>query len=201
MRFDRQVHRADTRPVAGAYLNNQLLVAMPALADPNFSHSVTLVCEHSERGALGIVINRPLEMKLSEVLEQLSLSTEDARLRDMPVLAGGPVQRDRGFVLHRPGAQPWESTMPVSDTLCVTTSRDVLAAMAEGKGPAQAVIALGYAGWEAGQLEEEVLQNAWLTVPCDDALVFELPYEQRWHAAARLLGVELSRISTQAGRA
>ena len=201
MRFDRQVHRADTRPVAGAYLNNQLLVAMPALADPNFSHSVTLVCEHSERGALGIVINRPLEMKLSEVLEQLSLSTEDARLRDMPVLAGGPVQRDRGFVLHRPGPQPWESTMPVSDTLCVTTSRDVLAAMAEGKGPAQAVIALGYAGWEAGQLEEEVLQNAWLTVPCDDALVFELPYEQRWHAAARLLGVELSRISTQAGRA
>jgi putative transcriptional regulator len=111
------------------------------------------------------------------------------------------VQRDRGFVLHRPGPQPWESTMPVSDTLCVTTSRDVLAAMAGGQGPAQAVIALGYAGWEAGQLEEEVLQNAWLTVPCDDALIFELPYEQRWHAAARLLGIELSRISTQAGRA
>jgi putative transcriptional regulator len=201
MRFDRQVHAADTRAVAGAYLNNQLLVAMPSLADPNFSHSVTLVCEHSERGALGIVINRPLEMRLSEVLEQLSLTTEDARLRDMPVLAGGPVQRDRGFVLHRPGPQPWESTMPVSDTLCVTTSRDVLAAMAGGQGPAQAVIALGYAGWEAGQLEEEVLQNAWLTVPCDDALIFELPYEQRWHAAARLLGIELSRISTQAGRA
>ena len=187
--------------MAGAYLNNQLLVAMPSLADPNFSHSVTLVCEHSERGALGIVINRPLEMKLSEVLEQLSLSTEDARLRDMPVLAGGPVQRDRGFVLHRPGPHPWESTMAVSDTLCVTTSRDVLAAMAGGQGPGQAVIALGYAGWEAGQLEEEVLQNAWLTVPCDDTLIFELPYEQRWHAAARLLGIELSRISTQAGRA
>lgn len=201
MRFDRQVHGTDTRAVAGAYLNNQLLVAMPSLADPNFSHSVTLVCEHSERGALGIVINRPLEMKLSEVLEQLSLTTEDARLRDLPVLAGGPVQRDRGFVLHRPGPQPWESTMPVSDTLCVTTSRDVLAAMAGGQGPGQAVVALGYAGWEAGQLEEEVLQNAWLTVPCDDTLIFELPYEQRWHAAARLLGIELSRISTQAGRA
>jgi putative transcriptional regulator len=201
MRFDRQVDGADTRAVAGAYLNNQLLVAMPSLADPNFSHSVTLVCEHSERGALGIVINRPLEMKLSEVLEQLSLSTEDARLRDMPVLAGGPVQRDRGFVLHRPGPHPWESTMPVSDTLCVTTSRDVLAAMAGGKGPGQAVVALGYAGWEAGQLEEEVLQNAWLTVPCEETLIFELPYEQRWHAAARLLGIELSRISTQAGRA
>lgn len=186
---------------AGSYLNNQLLVAMPALADPNFSHSVTLVCEHNDRGALGIVINRPLEMKLAEVLEQLALVTENPQLRDMPVLAGGPVQRDRGFVLHRPGPQDWESTMPVSDTLHVTTSRDVLAAMAQGTGPAQAVIALGYAGWEAGQLDEEMLQNAWLTVPCDDALIFELPYEQRWHAAARLLGVELSRISTQAGRA
>ena len=186
---------------AGAYLNNQLLVAMPSLADPNFSHSVTLVCEHNERGALGLVINRPLEMRMAEVLDQLSLATEDARLRDMPVLAGGPVQRDRGFVLHRPGAQSWESTMRVSDALHVTTSRDVLAAMARGDGPRPAVIALGYAGWEAGQLDEELLQNAWLTVPCDDALIFELPYEQRWHAAARLLGVELSRISTQAGRA
>jgi putative transcriptional regulator len=186
---------------AGSYLGNQLLVAMPSLADPNFSHSVTLVCEHNERGALGIVINRPLEMKMSEVLEQLALVTENRELRDMPVLAGGPVQRDRGFVLHRPGPRAWESTLPVSDTLHVTTSRDVLVAMAQGAGPAQAVIALGYAGWEAGQLDEEVLQNAWLTVPCDDALIFELPYEQRWHAAARLLGVELSRISTQAGRA
>jgi putative transcriptional regulator len=185
----------------GEYLGNQLLVAMPSLADPNFSHSVTLICEHNERGALGLVINRPLEMRMSEVLDQLSLPTEDARLRGMPVLAGGPVQRDRGFVLHRPGPQRWESTMQVSDTLHVTTSRDVLAAMAKGEGPGQAAIALGYAGWEAGQLDEELLQNAWLTVPCDDALIFELPFEQRWHAAARLLGVELSRISTQAGRA
>ena len=186
---------------AGSYLHNQLLVAMPTLADPNFSHSVTLVCEHNERGALGLVINRPLEMRMSEVLDQLSLQTEDARLRSMPVLSGGPVQRDRGFVLHRPGPRRWESTMQVSDTLHVTTSRDVLAAMANGEGPAPAVVALGYAGWEAGQLDEELLQNAWLTVPCDEALIFELPFEQRWHAAARLLGVELSRISTQAGRA
>ena len=193
---------ADTsRMAAGAYLQNQLLVAMPSLADPNFSHSVTLVCEHNERGALGLVINRPLEMRMSEVLDQLSLESDDATLRDMPVLAGGPVQRDRGFVLHRPGPRGWESTMRVSDTLHVTTSRDVLAAMAKSDGPRQAVIALGYAGWEAGQLDEELLQNAWLTVPCDDSLIFELPFEQRWHAAARLLGIELSRISTQAGRA
>ena len=106
---------ADTRRMGtGAYLQNQLLVAMPSLADPNFSHSVTLVCEHNERGALGLVINRPLEMRMSEVLDQLSLETDDAQLRDMPVLAGGPVQRDRGFVLHRPGPQQWDSTMRVS---------------------------------------------------------------------------------------
>ena len=190
-----------SRMATGEYLSNQFLVAMPSLADPNFSHSVTLICEHNERGALGLVINRPLDMRMSEVLDQLSLPTEDARLRSMPVLAGGPVQRDRGFVLHRPGPRNWESTMRVSDALHVTTSRDVLAAMAKGEGPVPAVVALGYAGWEAGQLDEELLQNAWLTVPCDDALVFELPFEQRWHAAARLLGVELSRISTQAGRA
>ncbi len=201
-RFDPCGREADTRRMsAGDYLNNQLLVAMPSLADPNFSHSVTLVCEHNERGALGLVINRPLEMRMAEVLDQLALATENTRLRDMPVLAGGPVQRDRGFVLHHPGAQSWESTMRVSDSLHVTTSRDVLAAMARGDGPAHAAIALGYAGWEAGQLDEELLQNAWLTVPCDDSLIFELPYEQRWHAAARLLGVEFSRISTQAGRA
>jgi len=184
-----------------AYLNNQLLIAMPTLADPNFSHSVTLICEHSDRGALGIVINRPLEMKMSDVLEQLSLPTGDPRLRDMPVLRGGPVQPERGFVLHRPSPREWDSTLPISGALHVTTSRDVLAAMAQGEGPAQAVVALGYAGWDAGQLEEELLQNAWLTVPCDESLIFDLPFEQRWHAAARLLGVDLSRISHQAGRA
>ena len=185
----------------GSFLTNQLLVAMPSLADPNFSHSVTLVCEHTERGALGIVINRPLEMKMAQVFEQLALVTADLQLREMPVLSGGPVQRDRGFVLHRPGPSDWESTLSVSDSLHVTTSRDVLAALAQGSGPSQAVVALGYAGWDAGQLEEEVRQNAWLTVPCDDTLIFDLPFEQRWHAAARLLGVELSRISLQAGRA
>lgn len=184
-----------------SYLGNQLLVAMPALADPNFAHTVTLICEHSDRGALGIVVNQPLEMTMAEVLAQLALTTEDALLRDMPVLRGGPVQGDRGFVLHEPGPQEWDSTLPVSGTLHVTTSRDVLAAMARGAGPARAVVALGYAGWEAGQLEEEVRQNAWLTVPCDDAILFDLPFEQRWQAAARLVGVDLARISHLAGRA
>lgn len=186
---------------SGPYLTNQLLVAMPALADPNFHHSVALICEHTERGALGIVINQPLDMKLAEVLEQLDLSTGDEALAAMPVLRGGPVQADRGFVLHPRGAAPWDSSLSVSDSLQLTTSRDVLAALAGGTGPVRALVALGYAGWDAGQLEEELLQNAWLTVPCDESLLFDLPYEQRWQSAARLLGVELSRISPVAGRA
>ncbi len=200
--FDRCRFAADTIAMAaGAYLSNQLLVAMPSLADPNFSHSVTLVCEHSERGALGIVINRPLEMKMGEVLGQLSLASDDERLLEMPVLGGGPVQKDRGFVLHRAGEQVFESTMPVSDTLHVTTSRDVLASMARGDGPAQALIALGYAGWEAGQLEKEMLDNSWLSVPADESVIFDLPYEERWLATLRLLGVEPGQLTSFSGHA
>jgi putative transcriptional regulator len=183
------------------YLTNQLLIAMPSLADPNFAQTVTLVCEHSEHGALGIVLNRPLDMRLGEVLDQLSLPNEDPELAAMAVLRGGPVQPDRGFVLHRPVGRSWDSTLEVSRTLHVTTSRDILESMARGDGPSGASMALGYAGWDAGQLEEEVRQNSWLTAPCDDAIVFSVPFEQRWNAAARLLGVDLSRISHLSGRA
>jgi putative transcriptional regulator len=183
------------------YLTNQLLIAMPSLADPNFSQTVTLICEHSEHGALGIVLNRPLEMRLGEVLEQLSLPNDDPQLAAMAVLRGGPVQPDRGFVLHRPGSRSWDSTLEVSESLHVTTSRDILESMAHGEGPGEASMALGYAGWDAGQLEEEVRQNSWLTAPCDESIVFRLPFEQRWNAAARLLGVDLSRISHLSGSA
>lgn len=185
----------------GHYLTNQLLIAMPSLGDPNFSHTVALICEHTEQGALGIVLNRPLDMRLGDVLEQLSLPNENARLAEQQVLCGGPVQADRGFVLHRPTEKTWDSTLNVSDQLQVTTSRDVLEAMARGEGPVHATMALGYAGWEAGQLEDEMRQNAWLTAPCDDSIIFDVPYEQRWHAAAKLLGVDLSLISNVAGRA
>jgi putative transcriptional regulator len=183
------------------YLNSQLLIAMPSLADPNFAQTVTLLCEHSERGALGIILNRPLNMNLGEVLDQLGLPGGEDPLREQAVLRGGPVQTDRGFVLHPPGERAWDSTLEVSASLHVTTSRDVLEAIATGAGPARAAMALGYAGWDAGQLEDELLQNAWLTVPFDDSIVFEVPVEQRWHAAARLLGVDLTRISHLAGRA
>jgi putative transcriptional regulator len=187
-----------------AYLTNQLLVAMPSLADPNFAQSVTLICEHTDKGALGIVLNRPLQMALGDVFGQLSMDCADPRLREQLVLRGGPVAPDRGFVLHPPvsaEAEPWDSTLQVSPTLHVTTSRDILGSMARGTGPAQAVVALGYAGWDAGQLEEEIRSNAWLNVQADDSIIFATPFEQRWQAAARLLGIEIGRLSTQAGHA
>ncbi len=187
------------------YLTNQLLIAMPSMADPNFAQTVTLICEHSDRGALGLILNRPLQMKLHDVFEQLALDTVDTQIGQQSVLRGGPVQTDRGFVVHRPGGSDgraqWDSTLRISDGIQVTTSRDVLAAMARGEGPPDAFIALGYAGWDAGQLEQEILSNSWLSVPADERVIFELPYEERWHAAGQLLGVDLTRISTVAGHA
>jgi len=186
--------------MAAPYLNNQFLIAMPGMDDPNFAQTVTLVCEHGEQGALGIVINRPLTMDLGDVFAQLGLDASQSRVSSQQVLHGGPVQNDRGFVLHSPGPS-WESTLLVSERLHVTTSRDILDALARGDGPEHAVIALGYAGWEAGQLEDEVARNAWLTVPVDESLLFEVPAEERWQAAGRLLGINLLHLSSQAGHA
>lgn len=182
------------------YLTNQFLIAMPTLADANFSQTVTLICEHNPQGALGVVINRPMRMRFADVFEQLELSNSDRVLDEAPILQGGPVQPDRGFVIHRAGPT-WDSTLVVSDSLHVTTSRDILAALAAGSGPSPVCMALGYAGWEAGQLEAEVSQNAWLTVPVDERILFTTPFEQRWQAAAQLLGVNLNALSSQAGHA
>jgi putative transcriptional regulator len=188
------------------YLTNQLLIAMPAMGDPNFAQTVALVCDHSPEGALGLILNRPLPMRMSEVFEQLDIELDETALRERPVLRGGavlrggPVQTDRGFVVHRAGGE-WDFTLKVSDALHVTTSRDILAAMAKGQGPDEAIIALGYAGWQGGQLEQEIRANAWLNAPVDLGLVFDVPFESRWQAAARLLGVEISRISTTSGNA
>jgi putative transcriptional regulator len=182
------------------YLTGHLLIAMPAMADPNFVRTVTYICEHTEQGALGIVINRPLQMDLGEVFQQLALETADAALSRQPVLRGGPVQTERGFVLHEP-SQKWDSTVEVSETVHLTTSQDILTAMAGGTGPRRALMALGYAGWGAGQLESELSANAWLTVPASAAIVFDIPYEARWSAAAGLLGINLATISSEAGHA
>jgi putative transcriptional regulator len=186
--------------MAGTFLSNQFLVAMPGMADPNFAQTVTLVCEHNDQGALGIVINRPLPMSFGDVFKQLGLDAAHAKVAADPVLAGGPVQTDRGFVLHTPGPL-WDSTLPVSDWLHLTTSRDILDALARGEGPASALIALGYAGWDAGQLEAEVAQNAWLTVPAHERIVFGTPLDERWEAACQLLGVNLLHLSSDAGHA
>jgi putative transcriptional regulator len=181
------------------YLTNQLLIAMPTMGDPNFSQTVTLICDHSSRGALGLILNKPLPMRMGEIFQQLEIEIAGP-LGQRQVLRGGPMQTDRGFVVHRAGGD-WDSTLKVSDALHVTTSRDILAAMAKGQGPDEAVVALGYAGWDGGQLEQEIRANAWLSAPVDLSLVFEMPFESRWAAAGRLLGVELSRISPISGNA
>ena len=181
-------------------LTNHLLIAMPQLNDPNFAQTVALICEHTDKGALGIVLNKPLPMKLSDVLSQMKLEPTDEQIGEMPVLRGGPVHTDGGFVLHRPGGQ-WDHTHKVSDTIQVTTSRDVLAAMARGEGPSDAFIALGYAGWESGQLERELKENAWASMPVDARVVFDLPFEERWAGAWRLMGVDVDRLSPDAGHA
>jgi putative transcriptional regulator len=182
------------------FLTNQFLIAMPAMTDSNFAQTVTFIWEHNADGALGIIINRPLQMRLVDVFEQLKLPTAAGVNSQQPVLQGGPVQTDRGFVVHQVGGQ-WEHTRQVSSRIQVTTSPDILDAMARGDGPDTALVALGYAGWSAGQLENEIVQNAWLTVPCDERILFNTPYEQRWRAAGRLLGIDLATISPQAGHA
>src|SRR5579863_4109201 len=182
------------------YLTNQLLIAMPAMGDPNFAQSVALVCDHSSRGALGLIVNKPLPMRMGEIFEQLEIELGLGPLRERQVLRGGPMQTDRGFVVHRAGGE-WDSTLKVSSAIHVTTSRDILAAMARGQGPAEAVVALGYAGWDGGQLEDEIRANAWLSAPVDPGLIFDVPFESRWLAAGRLLGVELPRISPISGNA
>jgi putative transcriptional regulator len=182
------------------FLTNQFLIAMPALADTNFAQTVTFIWEHNEDGALGIVINRPLQMRLADVFAQLNMPTAEGVNVNQHVLQGGPVQTDRGFVVHAAGGN-WEHTKQVSSRIQVTTSPDILSAMARGEGPQSAIVALGYAGWAAGQLESEIAQNAWLTAPCDERILFELPYEQRWRAAGRLLGIDLATISPHVGHA
>lgn len=181
-------------------LANHFLIAMPGLRDPNFSRTVTYVCEHTEHGAMGIVINRPMEICLGEILEQLEIEVMDHGVVDTPIYLGGPVQTDRGFVLHNQGLT-YDSTLNVAPNISVTTSRDILEAIAAGKGPSLRLIALGYAGWGGGQLEQEMGANAWLSGPADNDILFQVPPPRRWQAAASLLGVDLNLMSAEVGHA
>lgn len=170
------------------------------MQDPNFARGVALVCQHGEDGAMGILVNRLSDFTLGEVLGQMHIESRDPALAAAPVLLGGPVQPERGFVLHD-GGERWDSSFRVSDRLSITTSRDILVSIAEGDGPRHALVALGYAGWTSGQLESELQDNAWLVVPADAAVLFETPLDRRWQAAARLVGVDLDRLAGYAGRA
>src|SRR3546814_534074 len=244
-------------PATSTSLANQLLVALPSLADPNFARSVALICQYDEDGAMGVVVNRPSEFTLGDVFEQMGIETDDDELAAQPVLAGGPVHAERGFVLHD-GEKEWDSSLVigeglyvttsrdvleamargegparstvalgcagwggqaeggvflqdgekgvdsglvVGEGLYVTTSRDVLEAMARGEGPARSTVALGCAGWGAGQLEYELTENSWLTVPADAELLFATPLDARWQAAAGRLGVDMTRVADYSGHA
>lgn len=182
------------------YLTNHFLIAMPTLEDPNFYHSVTYICEHTEQGAMGIVINRPLDIALGEVLEHMHIELNNRTTAGREVYLGGPVQPERGFVLHEPLGQ-WDSMLPVTEQIGVTTSRDILMAMNDGEGPERALVALGYAGWGPGQLEREMSENAWLSVPADSTIIFDTPIERRWQEAAANLGIDLNTLSDDIGHA
>ncbi|HJP35791.1 MAG TPA: YqgE/AlgH family protein [Gammaproteobacteria bacterium] len=181
-------------------LTNQFLIAMPSMADPNFSKTVTYVCAHNDDGAMGIVINRLTEIGLGEVFAQMKIDGGDRSANAQHVYQGGPVHRDRGFIIHYP-AIDWDSTIRVTNELAVSTSRDILEAISSGAGPDETLIALGYAGWGAGQLEQEMGQNAWLSGPATMEIIFHTPPERRWERAAAAMGVDLGSLSNDVGHA
>lgn len=180
---------------------NQLLIAMPNLVDPNFFHGVTFVCQHNSEGALGLVINHPMQMRLGDILEQMDIAVSDEKIAVIPIFSGGPVQPERGFVLHHTSEELWESSIAVSDTLSLTTSRDILQAIAAGRGPEKFLVTLGYAGWGEDQLEMEMKSNAWLSTQYDETVVFDTPISQRWSAAANKMGLDINLLTSQIGHA
>lgn len=185
----------EATPLAG-----QLLIALPALADPNFARSLVLLCQHDGEGAMGLVVNRQAEYTLGDLFAQMGIACGDQALCERPVLAGGPVHPERGFVLHD-GDGGWDSSLTIGPDLHVTTSRDVLEAIARGEGPGRVSVALGCAGWGAGQLEHELTEHSWLNAPPDAELLFALPLEARWQAAAGRIGVDMQHVAGYTGRA
>jgi len=188
------------KPESQSYLENQFLIAMPQLVDPYFANTVTYLWRHNEEGALGIVINKPLQAKVTDIFDELEIqcSIGEQELQHQHVLAGGPVERDKGFIIHDAGTQ-WESSIAVTDSISVCTSRTILQDIAQGNGPPNYLVALGCAGWEAGQLEREITENAWLTAPANTELLFSHDYAEKSNDAAALLGIHLDQLSPEAG--
>ena len=181
-------------------LTHHFLIAMPNMADPYFSKTLTYICEHNDQGALGLVVNRPIDLTLQALFERLSLTLQNADRAAAPIYFGGPVQTDRGFVLHAPMGN-WQTTLRVRDLIGLTTSKDILEAVGRGEGPEKMLVTLGYAGWSPGQLEHELSQNAWLTVEARDGIIFDTPAAERLPAAMGLLGLDFARLQDEAGHA
>lgn len=195
---------ATPAPVPGLDLSNHFLIAMPSMLDPIFGGTVVYLCEHNTEGALGLIINKPTDMMLDVLLERIELNPGPAArmlgLDSQPVMFGGPVQVERGFVLHAPHGG-WSTTMTPSEEVGLTTSKDVLEAVAAGRGPQRMLVTLGCAGWGAGQLEEEIGRNGWLTVPAEAGIIFDTPVEERFSAAMKLLGIDPIMLTGSAGHA
>jgi putative transcriptional regulator len=185
---------------AASSLRDHFLIALPTLGEGIFAHSIIYICEHDENGAMGIIINRPLDVQVDEILEQLDFDHQSGE-HPQAVYAGGPVHTDRGFVLHRRDSQQWESSIEVNNDIALTTSLDILDAIANNRGPSQNLIALGYAGWEGGQLEQELQDNAWLTLPARDEILFDVAPEQRVDAALAQLGISFAQLGSDSGHA
>jgi putative transcriptional regulator len=181
-------------------LTDNFLIAMPTLEDPYFANTLVYICEHNDNGALGIIVNRPIDMDLAGLFEKIDIKLDAENLAKLPIYFGGPVQLDRGFVLHRPVGQ-WQSTLAVNADVGLTSSRDVLAAVGSAGLPDEIIVTLGYAGWDAGQLEDELAQNSWLTVPAKNSILFDLPPEDRLPAAMQKLGISFAQLSDVAGHA
>lgn len=191
-------------PAGRINLTNQFLIAMPGMADDTFAGTVVYLCEHSEKGALGLVINKPIDITLKNLFEKVELDLASPALADQPVYFGGPVQTERGFVLHdQPAAaeNPYSSTLAIPGGLAMTTSKDVLEALSSGQGPKRLLVTLGYSGWAAGQLEDELGRNGWLNVDARPEIIFDTPVEQRYGRALSLLGIDASMLSQEAGHA
>lgn len=194
-------HVSDTDTGNASWLENHFLIAMPHLRDPNFNGSVTYLWKHDKEGALGLVVNQPSKLVIPDLMEELGITIKDAflsRLQDSSILTGGPVERNKGFILHEAGTE-WDYTLPVNDDVSLSMSKDILQEIADGGGPSRYLVTLGCAGWDAGQLEQEIGDNVWLTVPANTELLFSTDYENKASAVAALLGVSLSQLASLAG--
>ncbi len=189
--------------MSGTSLKNQLLVSMPQLTTPSFHQTVSLICQHDDNGAIGVVVNRLTNHRMGDIFDQLSLPVSSLKHTEQPVFEGGPVNPELGLVIHadEKSGSRWESSLEIGGGLWLTSSRDILGAIAGDRGPANAIMLLGYAGWGPGQLESEIRQNSWFHTPADHSIIFDTQIDRKWHQAAKLLGIDYSRLSTEVGHA